>query len=119
MPCGMSNEDDDCDEDWKRREEIERDSRIAQRAYQRKEIDKREKLLCSACRVLESKDYDFGMNPELDRWWAEHKEEDLKREEAEAKKIFQRNYAVELAKKPFNELASFELDILREQGYFS
>lgn len=39
-------------------------------------------LLYSACAALEALGFDFRVNPELDSWWAFHKEEDRKRVEA-------------------------------------
>ena len=45
-------------------------------------------LLCSACRVLESYDYDVGKNPLLDEWWDKHKGDDAEKDIARFNKLW-------------------------------
>jgi len=55
------------------------------REEERKKIAEYEKiksLLCSTCRILQQKGYDFAQNPALHEWWYEHQIEDKKKTEA-------------------------------------
>lgn len=49
----------------------------------RAELNDMAAMLCSACRSLQSYGFDFATNPLLDRWWANHLEEDRRRKEQE------------------------------------
>lgn len=76
-----------------------------------KEINKLTEMLCSACRALDKyTDYDFDTNPMLSKWWHRHKKEDIKKY-----KLAQLIDA--LLKKPFGELTSAHIDLLKENGY--
>ena len=77
--------------------------------------DKMESLLCSTCKVLEEKDFDFGLNPSLDKWWSRHKEADKIREREEATKEIRRRAAIKIAKtKDPDSYTKKEWDLLRE-----
>ena len=82
-----------------------------------KRVELLESLLCSSCRALHHNKFDFSLNPRLDEWWSKHKEEDLNREEAEARKDLRRKAGIEISKKPFNELTKEDKAILKELGY--
>jgi len=113
MACrGPSREEE---EQWKREREKEAKKSAAYKRLVRKN-DNLSALLCSTCRELESQEYDFGKNPELDRWWDKHKKADIKREEKEARERLQKAKALEIAKKPFNELTKEDKEFLREHG---
>lgn len=72
-------------------------------------------LLCSACRVLEATGFDFGTNPELDRWWADHKAEDQKRQIEEARERQERLEALNIAgTKLVRDLTPRERNLLRK-----
>lgn len=98
-------------------------------AKQSEELDKlkkentdKEAMLCSVCRILETQNFDFGTNPLLDEWWTKHKEEDRKREEAEATakaarlaRNLRRQRAIEIAEtKKLFELSNADKKLLRE-----
>ncbi len=77
-----------------------------------------EVMLCSACRTLESYNFDFDTNPQLSVWWHKHKEEDEARKEKEAKDKFKRNYLINLINtKKVNELSKKEIQELKAAGY--
>lgn len=82
----------------------------------KKIINMQDTMLCSACRQLESSNYDFDLNPRLSEWWDEHKKEDEKRETANLKKRLQKEQALEIAKKPFNKLTAEDKILLRKEG---
>ena len=80
-------------------------------------------LLCGACRVLVSKEYDFGENPELDRWWAKHQTADRRREAKERNQLIEEmrkrrvvERAADLMTKPLNQMTDDEKAILKEAG---
>jgi len=52
----------------------------------KKKIEDLKVLLCSACSSLETYSHNFALNPSLDEWWHEHKEEDARRKAKEAQK---------------------------------
>lgn len=74
-------------------------------------------MLCSACRALDNRGFDFSTNPRLDEWWDEHKKADQTREKKEAKIRLQEERAAELAKKPFGELDADDRRFLKKMGY--
>ena len=76
-----------------------------------------EPLLCSACRALENLGFDFDLNPELSRWWDNHKKEDEARIQAEAKKKFREKRALQLVELPVLSLTDDDIKLLREEGY--
>lgn len=82
-----------------------------------KHIMELEEMLCSSCRVLEEKDFDFDKNPQLSKWWAAHKAEDEAREKAALRNKMRRKMAMDLIKKPIGELTSEDKKLLRELGY--
>lgn len=82
-----------------------------------KELEVRDSLLCSACRVLERIGYDFEENPRLSEWWDEHKKEDQKREKEEAKKRLNHQLAIELSKKPVSQLTKEDKALLKKEGF--
>lgn len=73
-------------------------------------------LLCSACRSLARLGYDFGENPELDRWWTEHQKEDEQRRFEEKRKQVRRNIALALTEVPIKQLTPDDKKLLREEG---
>lgn len=76
-------------------------------------------LLCSACRALESFNYDFELNPALSKWWAAHQKEDDARETAEKRKRLRWERARHLADtKPVTTMTAEEIALLREEGFF-
>ena len=80
-----------------------------------KEMSTVESLLCSACRSLESAGFDFGKNPELDRWWHAHEEADAKRRVEEARVKLERERAIDLANtKKVSELTKEERALLKK-----
>jgi hypothetical protein len=83
----------------------------------REENSRLDVLLCSACRALERLGYDFDENPELSRWWDQHKREDEAREQVETRKRLRKSLAKELANIPVSHLTKEERQILREEGY--
>jgi transposase-like protein len=86
-----------------------------QAEYEReREHNEMRELLCSTCRILAAHGFDFGTNPQLDRWWNNHRKEDEAREMAEAKARVEKNIAVELTKKPLAELTSTDRQLLRK-----
>ncbi len=83
-----------------------------------KRFEELTQLLCSACNRLEEKDSAyFPMNPQLDRWWAEHNEEDRKRRMAELKRKQADERAESLLSKPWNTLTTAEKNFLRNGNY--
>jgi hypothetical protein len=75
------------------------------------------KLLCSACRALERDNFDFAINPPLDKWWNNHKKEDLERQEYEAKREFKRKQAILASKKAIIDLTEEDKALLKEFKY--
>ena len=45
---------------------------LNEKAKKNKELNE---MLCSVCRILEQKQFDFGVNPQLDTWWNKPKKE--------------------------------------------
>ena len=83
--------------------------------HDRKTIKLLSSLLCSACRELESKNYDFDKNPALSEWWAEHKRADEARELATLRNKLRREQAMEIAKtKTIAQCGKTELALLKE-----
>ena len=64
---------------------------------ERERSSKLEVLLCSACRSLVSLGFDFGVNPELDRWWAGHERKDIERRREAAKEQLRTQRALHLS----------------------
>lgn len=73
-------------------------------------------LLCSACKSLERLGYDFGENPELDRWWDEHKASDRRQMRLDQLAQSKRDYIDQLVAKPFGDLTADEKQTLCEAG---
>ena len=74
-------------------------------------------LLCSTCKALEQQGYDFGLNPELDRWWDRHKKENAARVAKEAKEKLRMDNAIELSmQKPLGAMTADEKKLLRDAG---
>jgi len=69
--------------------------------------------LSIVCHELEKIGYDFDLNPQLSRWWDKRKKEELKRQEAEAKKRLEKKLCEELLQKPLNSLSSSDKELLR------
>lgn len=83
-----------------------------------KKLDELTQLLCSVCNRLDEKDSEyFPMNPQLDRWWSEHKEEDRKRRIAELKVKQARDRAESMLAKPWNSLTQAEKEFLKRGNY--
>lgn len=83
----------------------------------RKEAEKWEALLCSACRSLEHVEFDFDVNPELSRWWDSHKKADAARERKEqAQRLELEAVDVALAKS-FKDLTKEDKKLLRKHGF--
>lgn len=80
-------------------------------ASQTKRLSTYEEMLCSACRSLEKVNFDFGVNPMLDKWWAQHKAVDAKRE-LEEKLV---NHL--LKNKNVGDLTNEDKALLRKHGY--
>jgi hypothetical protein len=88
----------------------------------RKEIDALTEMLCSVCRVLEASGYCFQNNPQLDRWWANHKAEDEKKElmrqhkeSVRAGKALRHKHAIEISDtKSISTLTAEERKLLKE-----
>lgn len=85
----------------------------------RREINKTESMVCSACRSLEQLGFDFSTNPRLDEWWSKHKSEDLARQLEEAKEKLVKEEALVIAQKPFIELTAEDRAKLRAAGLLS
>ncbi len=76
-----------------------------------------EALLCSACRELEEREYDFDKNPALSVWWYEHKQHDAaEQREAERKAFEERSISAALAK-AVGDLNEDEKALLRKHKY--
>lgn len=82
----------------------------------RKELGETEALLCSACRELESQNYDFDKNPQLSRWWDKHKKEDQKRQLKESKERIEQSRIIDLSNKPFGDLTKEDKKFLKSKG---
>jgi len=95
--------------------------RTEREAGKREVLRELEPLLCSACRALENADFDFSLNPALDKWWHNHKEQDRRREAAEAaqreREAYQARVLKEALNKPVNQLTATEIKLLRDNGY--
>jgi len=86
-----------------------REQKKALKAEKAKNDSYLEELLCSACRVLEKKKYDFDENPSLSRWWDLHKKVDRKRALSGKK-------AKKLLSKAVKNLTTSEKKFLRSKG---
>lgn len=76
-------------------------------------------LLCSACRSLEQLGFDFDTNPELSRFWADHKVRDADRIRKEnEKRLIQEQVDVLLAKS-IKELTEQDRAFLNRHGGYS
>lgn len=98
MPCRVDSPDSDT------------------QAKNKKKINKLERLLCSSCTVLERDGYNFAENPELDRWWHQHKQADEARALAEAVKNKEIEHVIELLKKPAGELTREEWTLIKKHA---
>ena len=102
---------------------VESESEIVARSnshdeeVRRKERLKWEALLCSACRSLEDFQFDFDKNPELSRWWDNHKKEDAERERKEQAKRIELEWVNEILQKPFKSLTDDDKVLLKRYGY--
>ncbi len=84
-------------------------------AYRAINTPQYEVLLCSACRALANLNYDFGLNPELDRFWHKHQEKDNTRKVKEAKEKLEFNEALRIAEeKTLSQLTSEEKQLLKK-----
>jgi hypothetical protein len=75
-----------------------------------------EEMLCSACRALVNYNFDFGLNPQLDKWWDKHQKEDQKRELAELKLKQEKEHVTRLLNKPLSELTREDKKLLNKHG---
>lgn len=84
-------------------------------------IKKLEALLCSSCRVLERKGYDFDENPALSVWWDAHKRADAAREAEKRRKRNEKKIndakAKDLLKLPAGMISKTDLRWLKSNGY--
>lgn len=118
MPCGYFDNRIDYEAENKKLE-IEHSHTIA--------------LLCSACRALEGLKFNFALNPELDRWFHQHKIEDqarLEQELKEQKKAEERRRKAEIkakakalklskiSEKKVEDLTEEEFKILKNSDLF-
>lgn len=83
----------------------------------RKEREKWEALLCSACRSLEERKFDFDTNPELARWWDKHKKEDAARERKEKAERLELEAVDAALSKSFKDLTTADKKLLHKHGY--
>lgn len=83
----------------------------------RSEREKFEPLLCSACRSLEERGFDFDTNPELSRWWDAHKKADAERERKEQAKRLELEAVDAALAKSFKDLTDSDKKLLRKHGY--
>lgn len=87
-------------------------------AVRRNEREKFDPLLCSACRSLEERGFDFDTNPELSRWWDAHKKADAERERKEQAKRLEMEAVDAALAKPFISLTNDEKALLKKYGFF-
>ena len=101
MPCRGSFED-----------------QLADGFYAEPELERVRILLCSACRALRDKEYDFGLNPALDKWWDEHKKQDAIREAKEIKEKLERAEAKRIAEtKTIVQMSVEEKQLLKRYNF--
>jgi hypothetical protein len=94
----------------------ERDTVMEDRLKRR--VTKLESLLCSTCRELEERKYDFDKNPRLSEWWAKHKAEDEERERKELQEMNRRKLAKHIASTTnIMDLSPQHKAFLKEFGY--
>lgn len=97
MPCRTG--DDDCYTSSRERELLE-------------------SLLCSACRALRDREYDFALTPRLDEWWAAHEAADKKREAEEIREHLERAEAKRITEtKMIVDMTSEEKKLLKKHGF--
>lgn len=75
-----------------------------------------EPMLCSACRTLDRLGFNFDENPELSKWWDNHKTADFLREKEEVRKRLEAEQVMVIAKKPFNKLTDADKKLLKKHG---
>jgi len=78
-------------------EAMENDRLTRELREKREQISRLEILLCSACRVLAGMGFDFGTNPDLDRWWDAHDKEDLEARRKAARERLRHQRALHLS----------------------
>lgn len=76
--------------------------------------DNLEILLCSACRSLEERGFDFETNPALSIFWDKHKKKDQARLEIEAKEKLERAMCLDLCNKSPALLTREDKKLLRK-----
>lgn len=83
----------------------------------KQEVAKLSSLLCSVCRSLEDLNFDFDKNPELSRFWDEHKKIDEARLLSEARMRLEKSRCLELSNKKFGDLTKEELGLLKKHKF--
>ncbi|MCB9806255.1 hypothetical protein H6775_03835 [Candidatus Nomurabacteria bacterium] len=95
----------------------EPDKREEKLAVLKEELKNTEALLCSVCNLLERQGFNFAENPLLDEWWTEHKKQDAKRKQEEARKAFIQNSITDIMNtKKLSELTEEEKTMLKKYG---
>lgn len=79
MPCNDWPQESASEREYRKEIDKLRDQGVADKS----KLDQLVAMLCSTCRELEERGFDFAKNPVLDSWWHEHKLQDLKRKERE------------------------------------
>lgn len=74
----------------------------------RMKIKKLEDLICDICSLLDQKELDFDLTPQLNEWWLKHKEETENRLEIEKQKLTEERDRAAL----YRRLSEYELKLL-------